>query len=159
MDNTNTIKVAVDLTPLRPGGENGGAKTLMLALLKEFALLQADFFEYLLITEPWNHEEIKQYESTNITCRLRSEIYDETHSDDQPDLEAYSSLQKKAPTSTLKTKVKALAKAFIYAAKPLAKSFLSRSPNTYVAFKRRFQSLSHELFGTALELCILSPHL
>ncbi|EDX87662.1 glycosyl transferase, group 1 family protein [Synechococcus sp. PCC 7335] len=69
------IRVAVDLTPLRGGGENGGAKTLVITLLQEFARYRTDDFEYLLIAEPWNYEELKNYQSDNIVCQLKSEIY------------------------------------------------------------------------------------
>lgn len=69
------IKVAIDLTPLRPGGENGGAKTLVTTLLKDFSICHADQFEYLMIAEPWNYEELKQYQADNMVCKLRSEIY------------------------------------------------------------------------------------
>ncbi|MBD2232054.1 glycosyltransferase family 4 protein [Phormidium tenue] len=69
------MKVAVDLTPLRPGGENGGAKTLVLTLLKEFSSIQSSHFEYLLITESWNHQELLEFQTSNITCLLKSDIF------------------------------------------------------------------------------------
>lgn len=72
---TSKIKVAVDLTPLRPGGENGGAKILVLTLLNAFASLRTQEFHYLLITENWNHEELLQFQGSNMTCILHSEIY------------------------------------------------------------------------------------
>ncbi|MBD2109758.1 glycosyltransferase family 1 protein [Nodosilinea sp. FACHB-13] len=71
----SVIKVAVDLTPLRPGGENGGAKTLILTLLKEFSLVQSNDFEYLLIAESWNYQELLEFQSSNITCLLKSDIF------------------------------------------------------------------------------------
>jgi glycosyltransferase involved in cell wall biosynthesis len=69
------INVAVDLTPLRPGGENGGAKTLICTLLRLFADLRSQEFHYLLIAEPWNYDEITELTGANMTCVLRSEIY------------------------------------------------------------------------------------
>jgi glycosyltransferase involved in cell wall biosynthesis len=76
------FNVAVDLTPLRPGGENGGAKTLVSTLLRLFADLRSQEFHYLLIAEPWNYDEIIRLSGPNMTCVLRSELYSprETHS-------------------------------------------------------------------------------
>jgi glycosyltransferase involved in cell wall biosynthesis len=73
---SNPIKVAIDLTPLRPGGENGGAKTLIITLLKLFRSTQNGEFQYLLIGEEWNREELLEFLSPNITFVLRSEAYD-----------------------------------------------------------------------------------
>ena len=75
MGRQKRIKVAVDLTPLKPGGENGGAKTLVITLLQEFASYRTSIFEYLLIAEPWNYEELAAYQSDNIDCQLRSDIF------------------------------------------------------------------------------------
>lgn len=75
MGRQKSIKVAVDLTPLRPGGENGGAKTLVMTLLEEFASHRTDVFEYLLIAESWNYEELKAYQADNIYCLLRSDVF------------------------------------------------------------------------------------
>ncbi|WP_081973014.1 glycosyltransferase family 4 protein [Leptolyngbya sp. KIOST-1] len=75
MNSLRKIKVAVDLTPMRPGGENGGAKILVLTLLKEFSLQKCACFEYLIITESWNHEEIVALQAGNITCIPKSEIF------------------------------------------------------------------------------------
>lgn len=75
MNNPSKINVAVDLTPLRPGGENGGAKTLIITLLNTFAAMSAQEFHYLLITESWNHQELLKLQGPNMTCALYSEIY------------------------------------------------------------------------------------
>lgn len=72
----NPIKVAIDLTPLRPGGENGGAKTLIITLLKLFQSTRNGEFQYLLIGEEWNRDELLRFSSPNISFVLRSEIYD-----------------------------------------------------------------------------------
>jgi hypothetical protein len=45
-----TKLIAIDLTPLRPGGENGGAKTLTWELLKYFHELAPDY-TFLLLTK------------------------------------------------------------------------------------------------------------
>jgi glycosyltransferase involved in cell wall biosynthesis/2-polyprenyl-3-methyl-5-hydroxy-6-metoxy-1,4-benzoquinol methylase len=52
--------VAIDLTPILPGGENGGAKQLVLALLDGFAARRRH--RYLLLTSERNHEEFARYE-------------------------------------------------------------------------------------------------
>ena len=75
MGSSRRIRVAVDLTPLRVGGENGGAKTLVTTLLREFACCCSDRFEYLLIANASNYEELKHYQSDNMTCLTKSEIY------------------------------------------------------------------------------------
>ena len=49
--------VAVDLTPILPGGENGGAKVMVLNLLQEMARM-APNLEFLLLTSGQNHEEL-----------------------------------------------------------------------------------------------------
>ncbi|MBD1876541.1 glycosyltransferase family 4 protein [Nodosilinea sp. FACHB-131] len=75
MTKASVIRIAVDLTPLRPGGENGGAKTLILTLLEEFSSVQSSDFEYLLIAESWNYQELLEFQSSNITCLLKSDIF------------------------------------------------------------------------------------
>jgi glycosyltransferase involved in cell wall biosynthesis/2-polyprenyl-3-methyl-5-hydroxy-6-metoxy-1,4-benzoquinol methylase len=52
--------VAIDLTPILPGGENGGAKQLVLALLDGFSTKQRH--QYLLLTSERNHEDFARYE-------------------------------------------------------------------------------------------------
>jgi glycosyltransferase involved in cell wall biosynthesis len=67
------LKIAVDLTPLRPGGENGGAKILVLRLLKRLQQLAPDY-HFLLLTAPWNHDELTQYENKNTKCLLMADL-------------------------------------------------------------------------------------
>ncbi len=50
-------RIAIDLTPLRPGGENGGAKLLVLQLLADFQRLTHPY-DFLLLTAGWNHHEL-----------------------------------------------------------------------------------------------------
>ena len=54
-------RIAVDLTPLRPGGENGGAKLLVLQLLADLQQL-AESYEFLLLTAGWNHQELAVFD-------------------------------------------------------------------------------------------------
>jgi glycosyltransferase involved in cell wall biosynthesis len=56
-----TMQIAIDLTPLRPGGENGGAKTLTWELLKYFHELAPDY-TFLLLTAEWNHDELAVFD-------------------------------------------------------------------------------------------------
>lgn len=75
MRSLKRIKVAIDLTPMRVGGENGGAKTLVLTLLNEFSRRKSDRFEYLIIADECNYNELFELQSENITCLLKSEIF------------------------------------------------------------------------------------
>ncbi len=50
-------RIAVDLTPLLPGGENGAAKLLVLELLSQFKELVHPY-NFLLLTAHWNHQEL-----------------------------------------------------------------------------------------------------
>jgi glycosyltransferase involved in cell wall biosynthesis len=54
-------RLAVDLTPLRPGGVNGGAKTVALELLRGFRG-RAPGLRLLLLTAEHNHEELGEFE-------------------------------------------------------------------------------------------------
>ncbi|MFH7242695.1 MAG: glycosyltransferase family 4 protein [Spirulina sp.] len=74
MSQSRKVKVAIDLTPLRPGGENGGAKTLVVTLLREFAQCRSAEFEYLLIAETWNYEELRSFEAPNLRCCLQADL-------------------------------------------------------------------------------------
>jgi len=67
-------RIAVDLTPLRPGGENGGAKVLVLELLSEFARLTHEY-DFLLLTAGWNDQELAVLEGPRVTrlCVLPGE--------------------------------------------------------------------------------------
>lgn len=73
------FKIAVDLTPLQPGGQNGGAKVLVLSLLKEWQEIGTNY-QFLLLTAPWNHQELIEYESSNIKCLLMAELGQESNS-------------------------------------------------------------------------------
>jgi len=52
--------IAIDLTPILPGGENGGAKQLVMALLDGFSARRRH--QYLLLTTERNHEDFARYE-------------------------------------------------------------------------------------------------
>ena len=57
--------IAVDLTPVLPGSENGGAKGLVLALLDSLAARRE--YDYLLLTSARNHEAFASFERTGMT--------------------------------------------------------------------------------------------
>lgn len=57
--------IAVDLTPLLPGGENGGAKIFVLELLRRLAE-QAPATEFVLLTQAASHEELAELDRANV---------------------------------------------------------------------------------------------
>lgn len=71
----SSLRIAIDLTPLRPGGENGGAKVLVLELLKQFQKLAPSYY-FLILTAPWNNSELAQYETNNTKCLLVPNLND-----------------------------------------------------------------------------------
>lgn len=58
-------RIAVDLTPLRPGGENGGVKVLALELLRAFGKSEVPH-DFLLLAAPWNQDELAEFEGRNM---------------------------------------------------------------------------------------------
>jgi glycosyltransferase involved in cell wall biosynthesis len=60
--------IAIDMTPVLPGGENGGVKLLALELLKGFQATSREN-KFLILTASWNDEELASLESEN-TRRL-----------------------------------------------------------------------------------------
>jgi len=57
--------VAIDVTPILPGSENGGAKGFVLALLEGF--IQRGRHRYVLLTTPANHNSFAALERTGMT--------------------------------------------------------------------------------------------
>ena len=55
-------KIAIDLTPLRAGGVNGGAKWLIYEWLRRVDELPAHY-QFLLLTSSWNDAELAQFDS------------------------------------------------------------------------------------------------
>ncbi len=66
--------IAVDLTPLLPGGENGGAKIFVLALLRELFEL-APATQFVLLTQYRTHAELASLDRRNVRRVL---VLDET---------------------------------------------------------------------------------
>ena len=61
-------RIAVDLTPLLPGGENGGAKLLAIEIVRSLRQLLPGC-QFLLLTADWNHEVLSFLDAPN-TRRL-----------------------------------------------------------------------------------------
>ena len=58
-------RVVVDLTPVLPGGENGGAKIMTTELLQNLARIAADC-EFILLTSIKSHDELASLDSSNM---------------------------------------------------------------------------------------------
>lgn len=66
----NRLKtIAVDLTPLLPGGENGGAKIFVLELVCQLAKLAPET-EFILLTQFASHHELEAIECKNIRALM-----------------------------------------------------------------------------------------
>ena len=83
---TQHRRIAVDLTPLLPGGENGGAKIMVLELLRSMMHLAPEL-EWVLLTSDITHEELAGFDSDNVSrqCVLQREAMG---SSDHPSLGA-----------------------------------------------------------------------
>ena len=57
--------IAVDLTPVLPGGENGGAKVFVLELIRRLAELSPGT-QFVLLTQAASHRELAALDRTNI---------------------------------------------------------------------------------------------
>ncbi|MBE9007108.1 glycosyltransferase family 4 protein [Fortiea sp. LEGE XX443] len=73
------IRIAIDLTPLLPDGKNGGAKILTLTLLKKIQQIVPNY-QFLLLTAPWNHLELAEYETENTQRILLTELIADSES-------------------------------------------------------------------------------
>lgn len=62
-------KIAVDLTSILPGGDNGGAKIFVLALIKQLAFMNPQT-QFILLTQSAAHQELNHsmQHCTNIQC-------------------------------------------------------------------------------------------
>lgn len=57
--------IAVDLTPILPGGENGGAKIFVLELLRCLSGIKPET-EFILLTQDLSHDELREMERGNV---------------------------------------------------------------------------------------------
>lgn len=69
MTNTALKTIAVDLTPITPGGQNGGAKVFVLELIRQLAQL-APTVQFILLTQFASHDELRSLECSNVTCKM-----------------------------------------------------------------------------------------
>ncbi|NJK53447.1 MAG: glycosyltransferase family 4 protein [Leptolyngbyaceae cyanobacterium SU_3_3] len=65
----SSLRIAVDMTPVLSNGENGGSKVLVLTLFKQLQTL-ASQYKFFLLTAPWNHAELLEYQTENTQCIL-----------------------------------------------------------------------------------------
>jgi glycosyltransferase involved in cell wall biosynthesis len=66
------LRIAVDLTPVITNGENGGSKVLTMTLFQRLQTLKD--YQFVLLTAPWNHSELAQYETENTTCLVMEHL-------------------------------------------------------------------------------------
>ncbi|MCP5196309.1 MAG: glycosyltransferase family 4 protein [Gammaproteobacteria bacterium] len=60
MDDCSRLRIMVDLTPVRPGGETGGAKYFIFEFLRFIGERYYSDFEFVFLTSSANHCEIRQ---------------------------------------------------------------------------------------------------
>src|SRR5207302_4165959 len=58
-------RITVDLTPVLPGGDNGGAKLVARSLVSQFAVLAPDT-EFTLFTSALSHDELADLDAPNV---------------------------------------------------------------------------------------------
>jgi glycosyltransferase involved in cell wall biosynthesis/2-polyprenyl-3-methyl-5-hydroxy-6-metoxy-1,4-benzoquinol methylase len=58
-------RIAVDLTPIVPGGANGGVKLMAVELIRQLSQIAADC-EFILLTAERSHDELAPLESLNV---------------------------------------------------------------------------------------------
>jgi len=58
-------RIAVDLTPVLPGGDNGGAKLVALSLVSQFGVLAPET-EFTLLTSAISHDELADLDAPNV---------------------------------------------------------------------------------------------
>src|SRR5262249_30576743 len=62
---TGLARVAVDLTPLVPGGANGGVKLMAVELIRQLSWIATDC-ELVLLTTERSHEELAPLDTSNV---------------------------------------------------------------------------------------------
>ncbi len=62
----NLQRVVIDLTPIRPGGENGGMKLAAIELAKRFSSKIAPDVEYILLTSSDTHDALAFLDRSNV---------------------------------------------------------------------------------------------
>jgi len=93
-------KIAIDLTPILPGGENGGAKLLATTLVWQFSREVFPECEFVLLTSDDSHNELSWLDTENvqrICVNHRLEIFSTNSGDVEltdPDLESEMASEK-----------------------------------------------------------------
>lgn len=59
------VRIAIDLTPVLPGGENGGAKVVVLSLIRNFKKIGPEF-SFILLTAKCSHDELSFLDDQNV---------------------------------------------------------------------------------------------
>jgi glycosyltransferase involved in cell wall biosynthesis len=72
--------ILVDMTPMLPGAINGGAKILVLELLRRLPILAPDK-HFVLLTRRTSHDELAPFERANVTREL---VWDDAGAQEQP---------------------------------------------------------------------------
>jgi hypothetical protein len=86
--NSSLRTIAVDLTPVLPGGENGGAKSFVLELLRRLAEM-APQTHFVLLTQLASHEELSALDRPNMRRQMVMGLT--TSTDLRPRLKALAS--------------------------------------------------------------------
>lgn len=68
----NNIKILVDITPILPGGTNGGAKTFVINLLKNLSKISPEI-DFVLLTRRDANNELKTLDSLNMSRQIMIE--------------------------------------------------------------------------------------
>jgi glycosyltransferase involved in cell wall biosynthesis len=63
------LTVVIDVTPVLPGGENGGAKIVITELIRALARI-APKTRFVLLTQQAAHEELRKLERSNVVCTM-----------------------------------------------------------------------------------------
>jgi len=63
------LRVLVDLTPVLPGGDNGGAKLVALELIPRLARLRPAW-RFVLLTQEASHDDLATLDAPNIERRM-----------------------------------------------------------------------------------------
>jgi len=62
-------RIVVDLTPVLPGGENGGAKIMTMELIRDLAVMEPQC-EFVLLTSDKSHDELAALNAPNVRRKL-----------------------------------------------------------------------------------------
>ncbi len=95
-------RVAVDLTPVLPGGENGGAKVMTLELIRHLGRMAPDC-EFILLTSARSHDELASLDSENVRRLCVSQPGGMLRASDNLALRARRFLARFLPPSGLET--------------------------------------------------------